>query len=131
MTVFAVMQCISYICSSSPFFLLTFRLSLRGITILKKPPGPNDPPINCVKGTGVIDVPPDFIFRFILNKENATKLDPMLKQGKTRGRRPWQLMGLSLNVCVGIQRLARELSYIHIEAKVYLLQNTELACNSV
>ena len=53
------------------------------VSALKKPPAKGAPPINCVKGTGMVKAPPEFILRFLKDPSTTTKLDELLKESKT------------------------------------------------
>jgi len=48
---------------------------------MKKTPSKNGPPVNTIKGKGMIHAPPEFILRFLLNPENSKKVDELLKEG--------------------------------------------------
>ena len=48
---------------------------------MKKTPSKNGPPVNTIKGKGLIHAPPEFILRFLLNPENSKKVDELLKEG--------------------------------------------------
>jgi len=48
---------------------------------MKKSPSKSGPPVNTIKGKGLIHAPPDFILRFLLNPENSKKVDELLKEG--------------------------------------------------
>ena len=49
---------------------------------MKKPPPKGAPPINCVKGTGMVKAPPEFILRFLKDPSTTIKLDEFLKESK-------------------------------------------------
>ena len=52
------------------------------VSALKKPAAKGAPPINCVKGTGMVKAPPEFILRFLKDPSTTTKLDELLKESK-------------------------------------------------
>ena len=52
----------------------------KDVVIMKKPPEKGEATVNCVKGTGTIRAPPEFVFRVVRNRENNSKLDDMLKE---------------------------------------------------
>lgn len=52
----------------------------KNLSIMKKLPGKGEPPINRVKGSGKINIPPDFLFRLLLDPSHATELDDMLSR---------------------------------------------------
>ena len=54
--------------------------SNKGVFIMKKLPGKGDPPVNCVKGTMIINVPPDFLLRVLMDPTHASSLDEMMKE---------------------------------------------------
>lgn len=54
--------------------------SNKGVLIMKKIPAKGDPPVNCVKGTMIINVPPDFLLRILMNPVHSMALDDMLKE---------------------------------------------------
>lgn len=47
---------------------------------MKLPPKKGQASVNCIKGTGMINAPPEFVYRIVRNLENNTKLDDMLKE---------------------------------------------------
>ena len=55
----------------------------KNIHIMKKVPAKGEVPINCVKGRGEINCPPDFVMRIIMDPSRASILDDMLKEMKT------------------------------------------------
>ena len=54
--------------------------NVKNISIMKKLPGKGEPPVNCVKGSGKINIPPDFLFRLLMDPSHATELDDMLSK---------------------------------------------------
>ena len=52
----------------------------KDVLIMKKPPQKGESSVNCIKGTGIIRAPPEFVFRVVRNRENNSKLDDMLKE---------------------------------------------------
>ena len=52
------------------------------VVAMKKPPPKGAPPINCVKGTGMVKAPPEFILRFLKDPSTTIKLDEFLKESK-------------------------------------------------
>lgn len=52
----------------------------KNVSIMKKIPAKGEAPINCVKGIGEINCPPDFVMRLIMDPSRAAVLDDMLKQ---------------------------------------------------
>ena len=47
---------------------------------MKKLPTANEPPVNSIKGTGVVDAPPEFLLRLLQDPIHTTTLDDMLKE---------------------------------------------------
>lgn len=54
----------------------------KDVFIMKKPPPKGAPPYNCVKGTGMVRAPPEFVLRFLKNPTNTQQLDDLLKESK-------------------------------------------------
>ena len=54
----------------------------KDVFIMKKSPARGEHPVNCVKGSMKINVPPDFVLRAIMDPTNANELDAMLKEAK-------------------------------------------------
>lgn len=52
----------------------------KNVFIMKRVPQKGDVSVNCIKGTGIIRAPPQFVFRIVRNTENNSKLDDMLKE---------------------------------------------------
>lgn len=52
------------------------------VTVMKKPAGKDEPPINSVKGVGLVKVPPRFIIRVLNDPSYTTILDDMLKESR-------------------------------------------------
>ena len=53
--------------------------TIKNVSILKKIPKRGDPPVNCVKGSTYVDVPPDFALRLLMDTTYANELDELLK----------------------------------------------------
>lgn len=51
----------------------------KGIAVMKKIPTSGNLAVNCIKGTKVINAPPDFILRVLMDPQHSTVLDDMLK----------------------------------------------------
>ena len=54
----------------------------QNVHIMKLVPQGGKSPMNCVKGTGPINVPPTFILRFLKDSTYITQLDDMLKEAR-------------------------------------------------
>ena len=54
----------------------------KDVNVMKKPAGKGEPPINSVKGVGLIKAPPTFIIRFLNDPSYTTVLDDMLKESR-------------------------------------------------
>ena len=54
----------------------------KDITVMKKPAAKGEPPINSVKGVGLVKVPPTFIIRVLTDPSYTTILDDMLKESR-------------------------------------------------
>ena len=54
----------------------------KDVTVMKKPAARDEPPINSVKGVGIVKVPPRFIIRVLNNPSYTTVLDDMLKESR-------------------------------------------------
>lgn len=52
------------------------------VHIMKLVPRGGDSPLNCVKGTGPVNVPPTFIMKFLKDRTYTTQLDDMLKEAR-------------------------------------------------
>ena len=52
------------------------------VTVMKKPSGKDEPPVNSVKGVGLVNVPPRFIVRVLNDPSYTTVLDDMLKESR-------------------------------------------------
>ena len=52
----------------------------KNVLVMKKPPQKGEASVNCVKGTGIVKAPPEFVFRVVRNKSTNCKLDDMLKE---------------------------------------------------
>lgn len=53
---------------------------VNNVSVMRKPPGPGEPPLTCIKGTGVLQVPPEFVMVVLTNDQYAVQLDDMLKE---------------------------------------------------
>lgn len=58
----------------------------KDVVVMKLPPKRGEASVNCVKGTGIIHAPPEFVYRIVRNVENNTKLDDMLKETRVIDR---------------------------------------------
>ena len=54
----------------------------KDVNVMKKPAGKGEPPINSVKGTGLVRAPPRFITRVLNDPSYTTVLDDMLKESR-------------------------------------------------
>ena len=54
----------------------------KDVNVMKKPAGRGEPPINSVKGVGLIKAPPTFIIRVLNDPSYTTVLDDMLKESR-------------------------------------------------
>lgn len=54
----------------------------KGVIIMKKPPKKGEASVNCIKGTGIINAPPEFVYRIVKDPENNSKLDDLLKESR-------------------------------------------------
>ncbi len=52
----------------------------KNIHVLKKLPEDDESPTNSIKGTGVVDAPPEFILRLLQDPVHTTALDDLLKE---------------------------------------------------
>ena len=52
----------------------------KNVHVMKKLPANNEPPINSVKGTGIVDAPPEFLLRILQDPAHTTTLDDLLKE---------------------------------------------------
>lgn len=54
----------------------------KDVVVMKLPPKRGEASVNCIKGTGIINAPPEFVYRVVRNIENNVKLDDMLKEAR-------------------------------------------------
>ena len=54
----------------------------KDVNVMKKPAGKGEPPINSVKGVGLVKAPPTFIIRVLNDPSYTTILDDMLKESR-------------------------------------------------
>ena len=52
----------------------------KGVAIMKKSPKRGEASVNCIRGTGIIKAPPEFVYRMLRNPENNTIIDDMVKE---------------------------------------------------
>ena len=50
------------------------------LLVMKKPSKKGESTVNCIKGSGIINAPPEFVFRILRNQENNCILDDLLKE---------------------------------------------------
>ena len=53
----------------------------RDVEVMKKVASKGQPPVNTIKGKGVIRAPPEFVLQILLNADYSKKLDDLLKEG--------------------------------------------------
>lgn len=58
----------------------------KDVVVMKLPPKRGEASVNCIKGTGIINAPPEFVYRIVRNTENNVKLDDMLKETRVIDR---------------------------------------------
>ena len=56
--------------------------TVKDVFVMKKPPEKGAPPINCVKGTGMVRAPPEFVLRYLKDPAHTKLLDDLLKESK-------------------------------------------------
>ena len=54
----------------------------QGVCAMKLPPKEGGSPLNCVKGTGLVNVPPKFVMHFLKDTTYTLQLDDMLKEAR-------------------------------------------------
>lgn len=52
---------------------------VNNVVVMKKPPAVGEPPLTCIKGTGTLQVPPEFVMVVLTDDQYAQQLDDMLK----------------------------------------------------
>eukprot|EP00731_Ephydatia_muelleri_P023799 Em0016g70a len=53
---------------------------VNNVSVMRKPPGPGEPPLTCIKGTGSCRPPPEFVMVVLTDNQYAQQLDDMLKE---------------------------------------------------
>ena len=54
----------------------------KDVFVMKKAPQKGESSVNCVKGTGIVRAPPDFVYRVLKSRKNVGKFDDMLKEAR-------------------------------------------------
>lgn len=102
----------------------------KGIGVMKKIPTTGSL-VNCIKGTKIINAPPDFILRILMDPQHSTVLDDMLKEVKLIKKVSDSIQLLHLSYKAVWPTSPRDFSVCNVVGRVDASTRVHAACSIV